>query len=314
MVFRLGGTSKMCRKRCSMALTGLVNLTESLLNQTQAQQLGTQGPPQTQTTGSAVAQAAQEDQFSPSAQNDPAQGAAQAAQEDQFTPSAQNDPLQGAAQAAGLFSVGQTALLSAAGELLLAHAALAQGSPANTPPPVASLATSPTTVTTATNAVAGLQTPAAVATPPALAASANANNGIGAAPLAQPAAASATPNAPAANVQDQLQALNNSLASLGLTAADIQQLDQIASLTNDFNPAAFASLAYQLELSAQAQNPSPQTAPAPPAHTAAAPAAGGSTSAAGNGPTLPVQAPQQAANSNPPSGVALAPAQIKATA
>ena len=52
--------------------------------------------------------------------------------------------------------------------------------------------------------------------------------------------------------QTQLNTLNNALAALGLSAADIQEIDQIASLTSDFKPTAFTSLAYQLE--AQAQN------------------------------------------------------------
>ena len=52
--------------------------------------------------------------------------------------------------------------------------------------------------------------------------------------------------------QTQLNTLNNALAALGLSAADIRQIDRVASLINDFNPTAFTSLAYQLE--AQAQN------------------------------------------------------------
>ncbi len=60
--------------------------------------------------------------------------------------------------------------------------------------------------------------------------------------------------------QTQLETLNNALAALGLSAADIQQIDQVASLTNDFSPTAFTSLAYQLE--AQAQNSAAPTSSA----------------------------------------------------
>jgi len=58
--------------------------------------------------------------------------------------------------------------------------------------------------------------------------------------------ASATPQGALA-VQQQLQTLNNSLAALGLSAADIQKVDQVAGLINDFSPTAFTSLVYQLE-------------------------------------------------------------------
>jgi hypothetical protein len=54
-----------------------------------------------------------------------------------------------------------------------------------------------------------------------------------------------------------LQALNLSLAALGLSRQDINQLDQIASTINDYSPAAYTARAFQLE--ALAQRP-----PAPP--------------------------------------------------
>jgi hypothetical protein len=66
--------------------------------------------------------------------------------------------------------------------------------------------------------------------------------------------------------------LNNALTALGLTPQEIQQLDQIASITNDFNPNAFTALAYQLEALAQA----PQTTAAANINT---------QSASGNGNT-----------------------------
>jgi len=79
--------------------------------------------------------------------------------------------------------------------------------------------------------------------------------------------ASATPQGALA-VQQQLQTLNNSLAALGLSAADIQKVDQVAGLINDFSPTAFTSLVYQLE--AVAQNVARQAAQAQNANSNAA--------------------------------------------
>jgi hypothetical protein len=65
----------------------------------------------------------------------------------------------------------------------------------------------------------------------------------------------------------QLQALNLALAALGLNTQDINQLDQIASIINDYNPSLFTAQAYQLEALAQkapAQTP-PTSANARPA-------------------------------------------------
>jgi hypothetical protein len=59
--------------------------------------------------------------------------------------------------------------------------------------------------------------------------------------------------------------LNNALQALGLSAADIQQVDQVAQLTNDFSATSFTSLVYQLE--ALARNSSPQTQAPPAANT-----------------------------------------------
>jgi hypothetical protein len=59
-----------------------------------------------------------------------------------------------------------------------------------------------------------------------------------------------------------LLALNTALAALGLNASQLAQVDQNAKLIQDFNPAAFASLLYQLEALAHV---SAQPTPAPPA-------------------------------------------------
>jgi hypothetical protein len=164
--------------------------------------------------------------------------------EDHFTPSARNEP----AQAAGLFTVNRSTLFSAAAGALLSKTPAPQPKPANTPAPAAQ-------TTAAANAPA--------ANPPP----------------AHPAAvvATATPN-----IQNQLQALNNALAALGLDHADILVVDRVASRLQDFNPTAFTSLVYQLE--ALAQNAAAQQA----------------------------QATRQAANANPPAAGNQAPAQTKA--
>jgi len=84
---------------------------------------------------------------------------------------------------------------------------------------------------------------------------------VSATPAAQAATAAVSGSA---NTQNQLQTLNASLAALGLSNADIQQIDQIASQTKDYSPSAYTSLALQFEASAQ------QAAQPSPAHAAAA--------------------------------------------
>jgi hypothetical protein len=78
----------------------------------------------------------------------------------------------------------------------------------------------------------------------------------------------ATASSAAADVQVQLQALNAALPALGLTNAQIQQIDHIAALVHNFNPAAYANLVNQFE--AQAQQSVQQGATNSPAGAAAA--------------------------------------------
>jgi hypothetical protein len=211
-----------------MALIGLVNLTERLLNQTAGQ---------TQATTPSKASA---------------NNAVTAATGDQFTASAQNT-----AQAAGLFTVSQFAVFSAAAEVLLAQAPAAQASPANTPAPATNLTAQPGTHTAvAANAATASQALAAATTLATVAALAPANA------LQAAAAPAAT-----ANVENQLQALNNALAALGVSKAEMRKIDSIAVLIHDFNPTAFTSLVHQLE--GLAQDVAPQT-PATSANTNAA--------------------------------------------
>jgi hypothetical protein len=88
---------------------------------------------------------------------------------------------------------------------------------------------------------------------------------------AAPAAAANAPASGSASVEKQLQALNNSLAALGLSAADIRTVDRIASVINNFNPTSFTSLVYQLEgLAANAAQQDGNAANSPAAATPAA--------------------------------------------
>ena len=81
------------------------------------------------------------------------------------------------------------------------------------------------------------------------------------APLLSPAAeALLAPATKAANTQGQLQPLNNALEGLGLSSADIKRIDGIATADQNFNPAAFTVLAFQLKVEQAAQQPTTSTA------------------------------------------------------
>jgi hypothetical protein len=76
--------------------------------------------------------------------------------------------------------------------------------------------------------------------------------------------------------QQDLQALNASLATLGLNAAEIAAFDQFAGVLLQFDPTALQDLQNQLNLLAtrfQSQNAAPAAAPQTPATTAQTPAA-----------------------------------------
>ncbi|MGD0908514.1 MAG: hypothetical protein ABSA96_13095 [Candidatus Acidiferrales bacterium] len=68
-----------------------------------------------------------------------------------------------------------------------------------------------------------------------------------------------TPAAPATDVakttptsqQDQLQTLNTALSDLGLDNTQISQVDQIASVIQNFSPTAYSDLVYQLQVLSQ---------------------------------------------------------------
>jgi hypothetical protein len=93
--------------------------------------------------------------------------------------------------------------------------------------------------------------------------------------------------AAAAAAQNQIEALNAALPSLGLTNEEIQQIDRIASLAGNYNPAAYASLVSQFE--SLAQQAAQQAAPNP--GSAAIPGAGAPSnpSVSANGVTYQLQ-------------------------
>jgi hypothetical protein len=154
--------------------------------------------------------------------------------EDTFTPSGQNNSERATAQDAGIFHVSQVALKDVTANIVFEQA---------TPNTNQNGAPAPAAPSTTTNAGAPVEAGQQVAGNPT-------------APAAPGAAASA-------NVQIQIQALNAALPALGLTTAEIQQIDRLASQAHNFNPAAYVNLVNQFEaLSQQAAQQSTTIAPA----------------------------------------------------
>jgi hypothetical protein len=184
---------------------------------------------------------------------------ATAVTQDHFTPSAATDQDHATAQAAGLFRASQVTFFSAAADFLLAQTAPQTANPPAQALPTAAPAAQAVSAVpprepliplgpVATTA-ASLPGPAA----PTGAGSAGATNAL--------ASATAAPGSNStASSLSQLQALNNALASLGLNAQQLAQVDRIASLIQDFNPTAFLSLVHQLEVLAQANSDQPAAA------------------------------------------------------
>lgn len=218
-----------------MVLVGLVNLAERLLNQSD-----TQG---------------QDTQLTQKTANSQAVQGAPGGVEDRFTPSTQDPQTHANAQDAGLFSVAQFSFFSAAADLFLRQTVGATTNPA----PAAAPQAVPAVVVTP---LAGLPQAANSANNSGISSNENGTNAAGGTTVgtigaANAGGASAANNSAAANSliaqQQQLQALNNSLVTLGLTPQQITQLDQIATIISDFNPTFFTALAYQLQELAQAQ-------------------------------------------------------------
>jgi hypothetical protein len=161
--------------------------------------------------------------------------------QDTFTPSTQSNSAQATAQEAGIFQPPNGTLAAVTANLLFGQPA--QPGPNVLPPQAA-------------NGANGGAAPAPAS---------NLLNATAAQNAAQPAAVaqdgaptSANTAASTVEVQNKLKALNAALPALGLTNAEIQQIDRIASLVQDFNPAAYANLVSQFEALAQQkiqQNP-----------------------------------------------------------
>ncbi|MGH9679486.1 MAG: hypothetical protein ACRD4Y_06020 [Candidatus Acidiferrales bacterium] len=147
--------------------------------------------------------------------------------EDVFTPSAQTNT----AQEAGLFQLNQFSLFPA----LQAAQTTATYNPQGVPAAIANADTVQPVTTVS------VQT---------------------AAPGTQQVAALPSPNVPPANPQNQIQYFNQVLTALGLQNNDIQKLDQIATLVNDFSPTAFTDLINQFRALAQQQSQIAASAPA----------------------------------------------------
>jgi len=163
--------------------------------------------------------------------------------QDSFTPSAQTDSAQATAQAAGIFQLNQGAVTP--------DIAPAQTTPnANQNALAVQAATAATTNAGATQTATGVN-PDTPAIAPQLADSA----------LAVQAATPVSTATP--SVQDQIQSLNTALAALGLNNSDIQQIDRIATVIQNFNPSAYSDLINQFESLAR------DTAPQPPTNTTA---------------------------------------------
>ena len=190
---------------------------------------------------------------------------APAVAEDTFTHLPPNDSTQGTAQDAGIFQVSQGALATISANVILAR-------------PDTGAATNAGNASANAGATGAPQAAASGPAPSAGTAEQSASaNGTGGQPASGPASIAAN----AANVQIQLQSLNAALPALGLTNEEIQQIDRIASLVHDFNPAAYANLINQFEALAQqaaAQSPvisAPNANAATPVDPAAAASSGG---------------------------------------
>jgi hypothetical protein len=247
-------------------------------------------PPPTQTPGNdATTNVAEpQDQFVASNQNALAQSSAEAAglftvtQAAAFTPAADtllaqaNPPPINAANTPANTGVGNATTTVGATASPQAAAAAATATVNDAVAPTTAGANTAVANVTVNNAavtgVAGANTTSAnAAAAPAVAATATnvasaaaaGANATGANPATANANTTAAGIAASAvtgtvNVVTQLLTLNNALQALGLSPAEINQIDQVASLTNEFDPHAFTSMAYQLLT--QSQEAAKQTA------------------------------------------------------
>jgi hypothetical protein len=166
--------------------------------------------------------------------------------QDSFTPSSQNNSAQVTEQDVGLFQVSQFALGAATAEVLTTQAAGPQAPQDPAPAQAQQTGTADAAIVQAASTITqNVQTPAAPAVPAA------------AAPAPPTASPAATAVAKTAITPGQLQSMNAELLGLGLTNSDIQTIDRLATVAQNFNPLVYNDLIQQFE--AQAAQ---QTAPA----------------------------------------------------
>jgi hypothetical protein len=259
-----------------MALTGIVNLADRLVTQSQPQ------------TGQSSADSAATTAQGSSTAKSPAAPDPSAPAADEFTLSAQTPAAGSTAQAAGLFSVATFSFFSAAAKFLLGNPGSGSPTaarPAPAPPsaPAAATAASATTNPSAQNPTLSpsggnapaIASPANADNTPALA-TLPANSAVSNFPFPASSATSGTPalalippssEAQSASVSSELQSLNTALSALGLPPADIAAIDRIAALLKDFSPAAYSSLLHQFETLAQSQLAPPAATPPSPLAT-----------------------------------------------
>jgi len=175
---------------------------------------------------------------------------AAAVAEDTFTSSSQNNSAQATAQDAGIFQLSQGALAGVTSSILFAQ-----------PNPNTNLDGVVAQPASATATIIGDAQPA---TPANTNTSANPGQLFGPAPAGQAPPVKATP---ATNVQEEVLVLNAQLPALGLSKVEIQEIDNIATQLQNFNPAAYTNLINQFE--ALAQQATQPGAPSPPASASA---------------------------------------------
>lgn len=180
-----------------------------------------------------------------------------AAPEDTFTLSTPNNSAQASAQEAGIFQLSPGVLTAPSAGILITPA---------TPNAVQNLAEQP----------GAAADPGANEPQPSAAGAPNAST-----PSAANAQQDAAGPAASAQVQIEIQRLNASLPALGLTNNEIQQIDRIASLIKNFNPAAYTDLVQQFE--ARSQTSAQQNSATAALGMAAIPGSGAPTGPGANG-------------------------------
>jgi hypothetical protein len=206
--------------------------------------------------------------------------------EDTFTPSTQGNSAQFAAQEAGIFQVTPGTLTALTANLVIGQA---------NPDANSNAAPAPNVQATGTNggaphAAAGTKSNAQASASQQVPSSAGA-----------PGATTTTAAGPTTQVK--LQALNAALPALGLTNQQIQQIDRIATLVQDFNPGAYINLVNQYEAQAQAATQrTPAIVAVPPNSAALVSVTAGENPDGSQAQGIAVKASGPRTNANPGAG------------